>query len=274
MSETENLVVQKTKTTKTRRVKKTASADKTKTTRKRRVKKTKQVVAPVAVVEETLAPATTTVETTVVAPTVTQTATPAVTQTATPTVTATTATTTPEVVQESNEHVDTVTSAFTQITSLSSTAFSTIHSAGFGQKELRLVSKAYRTCLKALQKVQDETLVQSLKRGEELQKLLNKRIRKNKGKSNPNSGIQKKHPAHPLLASFLSVDEGSPVSRVEALKAITNYVKEHQLQVPDNKKTFHLKGDLHTLFPNSETMGYTDIMREIKTFFPPAQTTK
>ena len=266
MSETENLVVQKTKTTKTRRVKKTASADKTKTTHKRRVKKTKQVVAPVAVVEETLAPATTTVETTVVAPTVTQ--------TATPTVTATTATTTPEVVQESNEHVDTVTSAFTQITSLSSTAFSTIHSAGFGQKELRLVSKAYRTCLKALQKVQDETLVQSLKRGEELQKLLNKRIRKNKGKSNPNSGIQKKHPAHPLLASFLSVDEGSPVSRVEALKAITNYVKEHQLQVPDNKKTFYLKGDLHTLFPNSETMGYTDIMREIKTFFPPAQTTK
>ena len=60
----------------------------------------------------------------------------------------------------------------------------------------------------------------------------------------------------------------------EALKAITNYVKEHQLQVPDHKKTFYLKGDLHTLFPNSETMGYTDIMREIKTFFPPAQTSK
>lgn len=257
MSETENQVVQKTKTTK-RRVKKTASAGKTKTTRKRRVKKTKQVAEPAVVVEETVAPVATT-ETT---------ATPTETSTET-----STETTTPTVV-ESNENFDAVTSAFQQITSLSSTAFNTIHSAGFGQKELRLVSKAYKACLKALQKVQDETLVQSLKRGEELQKLLNKRIRKNKGKSNPNSGIQKKHPAHPMLAAFLSVDEGSPVSRVEALKAITNYVKEHQLQVPDHKKTFYLKGDLHTLFPNSETMGYTDIMREIKTFFPPAQTSK
>jgi len=263
MSETENQVVQKTKTTKTtrRRVKKTTSAaGKTKTTRKRRVKKTKPVSTPEVVVEETVAPVET-VETTS-AP-VTVTATESVEQSSTS-----------ETTPESNEHLDSVTSAFNQITSLSSTAFSTIHSAGFGQKELRLVSKAYKACLKALQKVQDETLVQSLKRGEELQKLLNKRIRKNKGKSNPNSGIQKKHPAHPMLAAFLNIDEGSPVSRVEALKAITNYVKEHQLQVPDHKKTFYLKGDLHTLFPNSETMGYTDIMREIKTFFPPAQSSK
>lgn len=272
MSETENQVVQKTKTTK-RRVKKTASAGKTKTTRKRRVKKTKQVSAPAVVVEETVAPVATVETTTETVTAPTETSTTVSTGTTLSTTTSST-TATPETTSESNEHFDTVTSAFQQITSLSSTAFTTIHSAGFGQKELRLVSKAYKACLKALQKVQDETLVQSLKRGEELQKLLNKRIRKNKGKSNPNSGIQKKHPAHPMLAAFLSVDEGSPVSRVEALKAITNYVKEHQLQVPDHKKTFYLKGDLHTLFPNSETMGYTDIMREIKTFFPPAQSSK
>lgn len=268
MSETETQVVQKTKTTK-RRVKKTASAGKTKTTRKKRVKKTKKVVEPVVVEPVVVEPAVVVKET--VAPVEVVESTATVTK-AKPT--KSTKSSTPEVTSESNEHFDSVTSAFNEIASLSSTAFSTIHSAGFGQKELRLVSKAYKACLKALQKVQDETLVQSLKRGEELQKLLNKRIRKNKGKSNPNSGIQKKHPAHPMLAAFLSVDEGSPVSRVEALKAITNYVKEHQLQVPDHKKTFYLKGDLHTLFPNSETMGYTDIMREIKTFFPPAQSSK
>ena len=242
MSETE--VTQKK--TKTRRVKKTtkaesASTEKPKTTRKRKVVK-KNVVAtepvPESVVEET-------------APDVVE-----------------------EVASEDSEmeqHLQSVTHAFEEMSNLAGSVLGTVHSSGFGQKELRLVNKAYKSVLKALQKVSDETLAQSLKRGEELQKLLNKRIRKNKGKSNPNSGIQKKHPAHTLLAEFLGVNEGDPVSRVEALKAISAYVKENNLQVPTNKKTFHLKGKLHDLFPDSETMGYTEIMKAIKPFFPPAQ---
>lgn len=238
MSETE--VTQKK--TKTRRVKKTTKAasatDKPKTTRKRRVVKKVAAPEPEQVVEET-APA-------------------AVEEVA------------PEV-SEMEQHLQSVTHAFEEMSNLAGSVLSTVHSSGFGQKELRLVNKAYKSTLKALQKVQDETLAQSLKRGEELQKLLNKRIRKNKGKSNPNSGIQKKHPAHALLAEFLGVNEGDPVSRVEALKAISAYVKENNLQVPTNKKTFHLKGKLHDLFPDSETMGYTEIMKAIKPFFPPAQ---
>jgi chromatin remodeling complex protein RSC6 len=81
------------------------------------------------------------------------------------------------------------------------------------------------------------------------------------------------HPAHPLLATFMGVDEGAPVSRVQALKAISTYVREHELQVQENRRTFYCKGDLHNLFPDRETMGYTDIMREIKPFFPAKQAT-
>ena len=79
--------------------------------------------------------------------------------------------------------------------------------------------------------------------------------------------IQKKHPAHPLLATFMGVDEGAPVSRVQALKAISTYVGEHELQVPTNHRTFYCKGDLNNLCPERNTMEFTDIMREIKPFF-------
>ena len=159
MSETE--VTQKK--TRTRRVKKTTKAastatEKPKTTRKRKVVK-KNVAEPAPAPEPVVE----------------------------------------ETVQEDTEmehHLQSVTHAFEEMSNLAGSVLSTVHSSGFGQKELRLVNKAYKSTLKALQKVSDETLAQSLKRGEELQKLLNKRIRKNKGKSNPNSGIQKKHPAH------------------------------------------------------------------------------
>ena len=69
----------------------------------------------------------------------------------------------------------------------------------------------------------------------------------------------------------MGIQEGDPVSRVDALKAISSYVREHDLQVPNNRRTFYLKGDLHTLFPDRETMGYTQIMASIGPFFNKSQ---
>jgi len=260
MTETEVVTTPQTTKTATKRVrktagakktatKKTASASGTTTKRVRRVKKTatNETVAPA--VEETVAP----VET--------------VTETASTTATATAT----EETTQLNQHVGTVNAVFDQINTQLDELVKTIHTSGFGPRELRAVGKSYRNTSKVLQRVQEELFSLSLKRTDDYQRLLNKRTRKHKGRSNPNSGIQKMHEAHPLLATFMGVEEGSPVSRVQALKAISAYVREHDLQVPANRRTFYCKGDLHNLFPNSETMGYTDIMREIKPFFPSNQ---
>jgi hypothetical protein len=172
---------------------------------------------------------------------------------------------------EFSQQLQSVGNDFNEMSKLLTNVLNTVHSTGFGQRELRLVYKSCKNMSKLVNKVQDEVLTQSLKKNEELQKTITKRNRKNKGKSNPNSGIQKKHPAHDKLAEFLGVDAGFPVSRVEALKAVSAYVRDNNLQVETNKKTFHLKGKLSSLFPNTEVMGYTEIMKAIKPFFPPAQ---
>lgn len=274
MSETESQVVKTTK----RRTRKTAAAKTAKTaakTTKKRVRRVKKTKAPAVsqepVVEETVAPAET-VETT------TETvaaASSAPAQTKQPSASSAQATTTEtsstSAASQLNQNVQTVNETFEQLNALVDTLLKTVHSSGFAQRELRVVNKSYKNSLKNLQKVADEILAQSLKRGEDVQKLLNKRTRKNKGKSNPNSGIQKSHPAHAHLAAFMGMQEGDPVSRVDALKAISSYVREHDLQVPNNRRTFYLKGDLHTLFPDRETMGYTQIMASIGPFFNKSQ---
>lgn len=269
MSETESQVVKTTKrrTRKTATAKTAAAKTATKTTKKRvrRVKKTKEPV-----VEETVAPAET-VETTT--ETVAASSAPAQTEQASASSTqeTTTESSTTSTASQLNQNVQTVNETFEQLNALVETLLKTVHSSGFAQRELRVVNKSYKNSLKNLQKVADEILAQSLKRGEDVQKLLNKRTRKNKGKSNPNSGIQKSHPAHAHLAAFMGMQEGDPVSRVDALKAISSYVREHDLQVPNNRRTFYLKGDLHTLFPDRETMGYTQIMASIGPFFNKSQ---
>ena len=257
MSETESQVVKTTK----RQTKKTSAAKTTKKaaakTTKKHVRKVKKVTP--AVVEEPVSQenvsALDTVETTTVS------STPVQTEETTTESSATNA------LSQLNQNVQTVNETFEQLNVLVETLLKTVHSSGFAQRELRVVNKSYKNSLKNLQKVADEILAQSLKRGEEVQKLLNKRTRKNRGKSNPNSGIQKPHPAHAHLAAFMGLHEGDPVSRVDALKAISKYVSEHDLQVPNNRRTFYLKGDLHTLFPDRETMGYTEIMASIGQFF-------
>ena len=293
MSETE-VMTKTTKTTTTkkpRRTRKTAGTKKTATKktassgttkkRVRRVKKSKTVeetttptveetVAPV----ETVAPATTEETTTTSSTETVQTAGSTETTTSTDSSsTTTTEATTETLTTQVSQNLETVNTAFTDLNTQIGALVKLIHSSGFGNKELRVVGRTYKNTLKVLTRVQDELLSIALKRGDDAQRQLNKRVRKHRGKSNPNSGIQKMHPAHPLLATFMGEDEGAPVSRVQALKAISTYVREHELQVVENRRTFYCKGDLHNLFPERETMGYTDIMREIKPFFPAKQAT-
>jgi len=70
--------------------------------------------------------------------------------------------------------------------------------------------------------------------------------------------IHKKLKVQPFLLNFMKLSPGSLVSRAEALTAITNFVKEEKLKNPDiaiegDKRSFKIVGDLKTLFNGIET---------------------
>jgi disulfide oxidoreductase YuzD len=67
------------------------------------------------------------------------------------------------------------------------------------------------------------------------------------------AAIHKKLHAQPFLLQFMKIEPNTLVSRSEALTAITGYVKDEKLKNPDimvegDKKSFKLIGDLKTLF--------------------------
>ena len=71
------------------------------------------------------------------------------------------------------------------------------------------------------------------------------------------SAIHKKHQVHPFLLKFMKLDQGSLVSRSDALSAITGYVKQEKLTNPNiivenDKMKFKLIGDLKLLFDGIE----------------------
>jgi hypothetical protein len=71
------------------------------------------------------------------------------------------------------------------------------------------------------------------------------------------SAIHKKLSVHPFLLSFMKLEQGTLVSRSDALTAITGFVKQEKLKNPeiivaDDKRSFKLLGDLKTLFGGIE----------------------
>lgn len=71
------------------------------------------------------------------------------------------------------------------------------------------------------------------------------------------SAIHKKLPVHPFLLSFMKLDQGTFVSRSDALTAITGFVKQEKETNPDiivatDKRSFKLIGELKVLFDGIE----------------------
>ena len=67
------------------------------------------------------------------------------------------------------------------------------------------------------------------------------------------AAIHKLLPVYPFFLKFLKLDEGTLVSRATGLKLINSYVKEEKLKNPDlvmhdDKKSFMIFGELETLF--------------------------
>lgn len=120
----------------------------------------------------------------------------------------------------------------------------------------------------------------------ELQKHVNKehrelekatRGRKKKGANGDKpkrapSGFAKPTGLSSELCTFLGVDADTELARTEVTKKITTYVKDHDLQNPENKKIILPDAKLGALLnvPSDETLTYFNLQRYMKVHFKKA----
>ena len=93
----------------------------------------------------------------------------------------------------------------------------------------------------------------------------------NKPKRAP-SGFAKPTGLSPELCTFLDVDTDTQLARTDVTKQITTYVKEHELQNPENKKIILPDAKLGSLLnvPSDETLTYFNLQRYMKVHFQKA----
>ena len=83
------------------------------------------------------------------------------------------------------------------------------------------------------------------------------------------AAIHKLLPVYPFFLKFLKLEEGIQVSRATGLKLINSYVKEEKLKNPDlvmhdDKKSFMIFGELETLFAEiNKVMISRNVIEEI-----------
>lgn len=98
------------------------------------------------------------------------------------------------------------------------------------------------------------------------------------------AAIHKPREVDVKLTEFMGLDNGTAVSRAEALQAINAYVNDlkknspEQIKVEGNNKAFKVVGKLQTLFADElnkaddtkmpDVIKYTDIMKYMSVFFP------
>jgi chromatin remodeling complex protein RSC6 len=124
-----------------------------------------------------------------------------------------------------------------------------------------------------------QTLVSNLKKQVEkerketvkLLKKMNKGQRKKKkgGNKSP-GGFTKPTPLSSSMCAFLGLEEGSELARTDVTKEINKYIKNHQLQNPDNKKNIipdsKLKNLLH--LEDDDELTYFNLQKFLKVHFP------
>ena len=130
-------------------------------------------------------------------------------------------------------------------------------------KEFTQVFKKYRNTRKFFNKFEDELNNQVVK-SITIVKNLNKK--KNK--------ISRKKTSRPQIISselcqFLGIEDGTKYERTQALREISKYVKENELQLEGKRAVFKVDDKLRLLFPDGfeEGMRYIDIMGGLSAHF-------
>jgi chromatin remodeling complex protein RSC6 len=112
-------------------------------------------------------------------------------------------------------------------------------------QDVQAVMKTLHSNLKVLQK-------EVLKERKESKKKESKIKKKNSKKRSP-SGFAKPAPISNDLANFLNLPYGTELARTDVTSKVISYIKEHNLQNPENKKEILLDNRLNQLLvPGSE----------------------
>jgi len=101
-------------------------------------------------------------------------------------------------------------------------------------------------------------------------KTLNKAASRNKNKGNRKpSGFAKSSKISEGLCTFMNKPVGTEVARTEVTKYIINYIKEHNLQRPENKKFINPDEQLKTLLevPEGDDLSYFNIQKYMNKHF-------
>lgn len=86
----------------------------------------------------------------------------------------------------------------------------------------------------------------------------------------PASGFAKPTPLSDELCKFLSVPAGTNMARTDVTRRINDYIKEHNLQDPENKRKINPDAQLATLVTESEDdspLTYFNLQSRIKHHF-------
>ena len=131
-----------------------------------------------------------------------------------------------------------------------------------GSKNQNQIYKQYKNTRRLFTKLEDELSTQTIRsvadaEGEQrARELVGHQLQLNKEES-----------VVPALTTFMGLDEGTPVSRTEILRAISGYVREQKLQIEGRRRSFVIDDKLKTLFPEHQEMQYTQIMGQISGFY-------
>merc|ERR1712227_324591 len=124
------------------------------------------------------------------------------------------------------------------------------------------------------------SLLKQLKKAHQIElKSNNKRTKQRGGNSNPNkppSGFAKPTTISKELCAFLEVDFNTQLARTDVTKRITSYIKEHDLQNPDNRREIRPDAKLKKLInmdhEQDNKLTYFNLQRCIKHHFPKKET--
>lgn len=101
-------------------------------------------------------------------------------------------------------------------------------------------------------------------------RVLNKSVNRNKTKGNRKpSGFAKSSKISESLCVFMNKPVGSEVARTEVTKYIINYIKEHNLQRPENKKFINPDNSLKSLLevPEGDELSYFNLQKYMNKHF-------
>jgi len=126
-------------------------------------------------------------------------------------------------------------------------------------------------------KMQISTLQQQVKTVEKNVKKELKNIKKDKKKDKPKnkrapSGFAKPCKISDELCTFIGVDKGTELSRTDITRHINSYVKEHNLNNPENRREFFPDKKLKSILnvKDGEKVTYFVLQRLIAHHFPPS----